>query len=123
MPNITASSITAFNTATAITEYASLATQDISLSGVSDNVIVICKNTNSAAAMTATVTVGPGDGFGLTGKGTISFAIPGANAIRLLGPFEGQQVKNSASKAPMTVAVTASGTVSYVTCAVVNLRA
>lgn len=121
MPNITASTITAFNTATAVTEYASLASQDISLSGISDNVIVICKNTNTAAAMTATVTVGPGDGFSSVGKGTISFSIPGNNAIRILGPFEGMQVKNSASKAPMTVAVTASGTVSYVTCAVVKL--
>lgn len=122
MANMTASTITAYNTATAVTFYGAQATHEVDLDEKADEkCLLIITNTNTNAAMTATVTIAPTDAF-LQNVGTLTVNIPGASAYRVIGPLEGAKYKNSASKLSIATAVTASGTVSYVQHAVVHSR-
>lgn len=120
MADFTASVSPAFNTGTILAFNAALATQTVDYDGIADDkVIIIVKNTNTFAAMTATVTIAPGDYLHST-AGTLSVNIAGANVYTAIGPLEGARFKNSASKVSITTAVTAPGTLSYVTVAVLK---
>jgi hypothetical protein len=121
--SITASSITAYNTASTLTFYAGQASMDIDMDEAdSDKVLLIVQNTNDAANVeTATITVAAGDFIG-SAAGAMTVNVPDNSAFMTVGPLEGHRFKNSASKIAFTVAVTQSGTVSSVKFAVVKVH-
>lgn len=122
MANMTASTITAYNTATAVTLYAAQDSHEILMDEKSDEkCLIIVQNTNTNASAAATITVTPSDEY-LQGAGTFSTTLAGGSAVTVIGPLEGAKYKNSASKLAMATTTTAGGTVSYVKYAVVHAR-
>lgn len=97
-------------------------TQDIDLSGVdSDKVVIVVQNDNDSVAVnTATITISPGDYLSNV-LGTASIDVADGGSAKVLGPFESVRFKSTSSTMTLNVAVTQSGTVSSVSLGVIKL--
>lgn len=121
MADFTASTA-ALNSSGTLNLLAAQASQTIDVSKADGQILLIAYNGNQDVdgLKAATISISPGS-FMQSVLGTASLTVAGQGIYAALGPFESMRFKNTSSKITVGVAVTASGTVSSVKLAVINL--
>jgi catabolite regulation protein CreA len=126
--SITASQISSWNTATALTENAATASQALSFAYPDDKIVIVISNDNTATGTTATVEIPYSTGIqgtsdatdaSISKKQTASFEVA-KGAVKAV-VLESMKFKGTDSEVDIAVSVTNSGTVSLVKIAQVVL--
>jgi len=98
------------------------AANNISLSGVQDEkLVILVQNINDAVAVeTATITVSPGGGW-RKDLGTLTVNVADNGAVHQIGPLDSARFKNTSGYVVVNVALTQGGTVSSVKLAAIAM--
>lgn len=95
------------------------ASNTIDFNRADEKVVLIARNENDTAGMTATISVAPGD-FLQSPNGTLTVTLAHGNTMQTIGPLDSMRFKKTSGNVTIAVSVAGSGTLSNVKLGVIN---